>query len=89
MHRLNQQQLVQLDRLLNVPDNDWQLYYWITGTVLNYMHVEHSRPLSVGRENAPPEFECEVLKLLKEHCQQHSYPHNQQAHINKKLIFLK
>lgn len=29
--RLNQQQLVQLDHLLNDSDSDWQLYYWITG----------------------------------------------------------
>lgn len=43
LHRLSQQQLVQLDYLLNVPDNDWQLYYWITGIVYIYiyMHVDH------------------------------------------------
>ncbi|XP_014771660.1 succinate dehydrogenase assembly factor 2, mitochondrial isoform X2 [Octopus bimaculoides] len=29
---LNEQQLMQYDTLINEPTNDWDIYYWITGT---------------------------------------------------------
>lgn len=33
---MNTQQLIQFDNLLNNPDNDWQLYYWIIGNILHF-----------------------------------------------------
>ncbi|KAH7953861.1 hypothetical protein HPB49_013117 [Dermacentor silvarum] len=46
----NAEQLQQYDRLINLPSNDWDIYYWATG----------------ARET-PPEFESEVMSLLREH----------------------
>ncbi len=31
MDGFTKQQLVDYDKLLNGPDNDWDIYYWITG----------------------------------------------------------
>ncbi|XP_050041338.1 succinate dehydrogenase assembly factor 2-A, mitochondrial-like isoform X1 [Dermacentor andersoni] len=46
----NTEQLQHYDRLINLPSNDWDIYYWATG----------------ARET-PPEFENEVMSLLREH----------------------
>ena len=31
LDKLDSNQLIQYDDLINRPSNDWQLYYWITG----------------------------------------------------------
>ncbi|XP_023289882.1 succinate dehydrogenase assembly factor 2, mitochondrial [Orussus abietinus] len=38
------------DHLINIPSNDWDLFYWATGT-----------------KPTPPEFDNNVMDLLKEH----------------------
>lgn len=42
--------LQQYDRLINLPSNDWDIFYWATGV-----------------KPTPPEFETEVMGMLKEH----------------------
>lgn len=46
----NIEQLQQYDRLINLPSNDWDIYYWATGI-----------------RETPPEFENEVMSLLRQH----------------------
>uniref|UniRef100_A0A023FDN8 Putative succinate dehydrogenase assembly factor 2 mitochondrial n=1 Tax=Amblyomma cajennense TaxID=34607 RepID=A0A023FDN8_AMBCJ len=46
----NIEQLQQYDRLINLPSNDWDIYYWATGV-----------------RETPPEFENEVMVLLRQH----------------------
>lgn len=72
LERMNAWELQQLDHLLNDPDSDWQLFYWIS-----------------GREDAPPEFECEVLQLMRRHCQEQKHVHNQQPHITPHMVYIK
>lgn len=33
LNRMSEQQLNLYDRLINEPSNDWDIYYWATGTV--------------------------------------------------------
>lgn len=42
--------LQQYDRLINLPSNDWDIFYWATGV-----------------KPTPPEFETEVMGMLKDH----------------------
>ncbi|GIY87983.1 succinate dehydrogenase assembly factor 2, mitochondrial [Caerostris extrusa] len=46
----NPEQLALYDKLINIPSNDWDLYYWATGV-----------------KSTPPEFENEIMELLKRH----------------------
>nr|XP_031836457.1 succinate dehydrogenase assembly factor 2, mitochondrial-like [Nomia melanderi] len=46
----NDEQLQLYDRLINLPSNDWDIFYWATG----------AKP-------TPPEFDNEVMNLLKKH----------------------
>lgn len=46
----NGEQLQLYDRLINLPSNDWDIFYWATG----------AKP-------TPPEFDNEVMDLLKKH----------------------
>lgn len=39
-----------IDRLINLPSNDWDIFHWATG----------AKP-------TPPEFDNEVMDLLKKH----------------------
>lgn len=32
LNRMSEQQLNRYDRLINEPSNDWDIYYWATGT---------------------------------------------------------
>jgi succinate dehydrogenase assembly factor 2 len=31
LSQMNQEQLCLYDRLINLPSNDWEIYYWVTG----------------------------------------------------------
>lgn len=33
LHHLNDQQLDTYDTLINLPSNDWDIYYWISGEI--------------------------------------------------------
>ena len=46
----NEEQLKQYDRLINLPSNDWDIFYW-----------------AVEVKPVPPEFQNEVMDLLKKH----------------------
>ncbi|XP_058798409.1 succinate dehydrogenase assembly factor 2, mitochondrial-like [Phymastichus coffea] len=46
----NEQQLQQYDHLINLPSNDWDIFYW-----------------AVEVKPVPPEFQNEVMELLKKH----------------------
>ena len=37
LEKMNAWQLQQFDRLLNNPESDWQLFYWITGETTTMM----------------------------------------------------
>ncbi|XP_013400575.1 succinate dehydrogenase assembly factor 2, mitochondrial isoform X2 [Lingula anatina] len=50
LNGFDERQLKMYDHLINQPDNDWDIYYWITGV-----------------EPTPPEYENEIMDLLKEH----------------------
>ncbi|KAK3914379.1 Succinate dehydrogenase assembly factor 2, mitochondrial [Frankliniella fusca] len=47
---MSESHLQQYDRLINLPSNDWDIFYWATGV-----------------KPTPPEFETEVMGMLKEH----------------------
>ncbi|XP_033326892.2 succinate dehydrogenase assembly factor 2, mitochondrial [Megalopta genalis] len=46
----NDEQLQMYDRLINLPSNDWDIFYW-----------------AIGSKPTPPEFDNEVMDLLKKH----------------------
>lgn len=46
----NDAQLQLYDQLINLPSNDWDIFYWATGV-----------------KPTPPEFDNEVMALLKKH----------------------
>jgi len=48
---MNEEYLALYDRLINLPSNDWEIYYWVTGV-----------------KETPPEFDNNVMNMLKEHC---------------------
>lgn len=48
----NDKQLKLYDHLINLPSNDWDIFYWATGV-----------------KATPPEFDNEVMDLLKKHIQ--------------------
>lgn len=50
LNNFNDSQLKLYDRLINLPSNDWDIFYWATG----------AKP-------TPPEFDNEVMDLLKKH----------------------
>ncbi|XP_016840407.1 succinate dehydrogenase assembly factor 2, mitochondrial [Nasonia vitripennis] len=50
LDHFNEEQLKQYDRLINLPSNDWDIFYW----------AAEVKPV-------PPEFENEVMDLLKKH----------------------
>lgn len=31
LHQMEHSQLLQYDKLINEPNNDWTIYYWLTG----------------------------------------------------------
>ncbi|XP_067938144.1 succinate dehydrogenase assembly factor 2-B, mitochondrial-like [Watersipora subatra] len=33
LHKLSEEELAEYDRLINVPSNDWDIYYWASGVV--------------------------------------------------------
>lgn len=50
LNHFDDSQLKLYDRLINLPSNDWDIFYWATG----------AKP-------TPPEFDHEVMDLLKKH----------------------
>ena len=50
LNAFNAKQLDMYDQLINLPTNDWYIYYWMTDL-----------------QETPPEFENEVMDLLKVH----------------------
>ena len=52
LNKLNDVQLKQYDMLINIPSNDWEIYYWMVGT-----------------KPTPPEYDNEVMDMLKKHAQ--------------------
>ncbi|KAK2575709.1 hypothetical protein KPH14_012098 [Odynerus spinipes] len=50
LNKFNDSQLKLYDHLINLPSNDWDIFYWATG----------AKP-------TPPEFDNEVMDLLKKH----------------------
>ncbi|XP_030375736.1 succinate dehydrogenase assembly factor 2-A, mitochondrial [Scaptodrosophila lebanonensis] len=50
LQNFNASQTAQYDELINGVSNDWEIYYWATGT-----------------KPAPPQFDTEIMQLLKEH----------------------
>ncbi|XP_055940208.1 succinate dehydrogenase assembly factor 2, mitochondrial-like [Argiope bruennichi] len=50
LNNFNNEQLALYDKLINIPSNDWDLFYWATGV-----------------KSTPPEFQNEVMELLKRH----------------------
>lgn len=54
LDKFTEEQLLQYDRLINLPSNDWDIYYWATGA-----------------KETPPEYETEVMTLLKKHVKNH------------------
>ncbi|XP_077517122.1 succinate dehydrogenase assembly factor 2-A, mitochondrial-like isoform X2 [Amblyomma americanum] len=52
------EQLQQYDRLINLPSNDWDIYYWATAACSSSV---------AGVREVPPEFENEVMVLLQQH----------------------
>ena len=86
---MNAWQLQQFDHLLNTPESDWQLYYWITGDLTYINAACATMVVSSGREDAPPEFDCEVLQMLQRHCQEQKHMQNQQPHITPNMVYIK
>lgn len=52
LNTFDDKQLRLYDRLINLPSNDWDIFYWMTGV-----------------KPTPPEFDNEVMDLLKKHIQ--------------------
>lgn len=52
LNTFNDTQLKLYDHLINLPSNDWDIFYWATGV-----------------KPTPPEFDNEVMNLLKKHVQ--------------------
>ncbi|XP_011150455.1 succinate dehydrogenase assembly factor 2, mitochondrial [Harpegnathos saltator] len=52
LNTFNDKQLRLYDHLINLPSNDWDIFYWATGV-----------------KPTPPEFDNEVMDLLKKHIQ--------------------
>jgi len=52
LNMFNDKQLRLYDRLINLPSNDWDIFYWATNV-----------------KPTPPEFDNEVMDLLKKHIQ--------------------
>ncbi|XP_076302834.1 succinate dehydrogenase assembly factor 2, mitochondrial [Lasioglossum baleicum] len=50
LYDFDDKQLQLYDRLINLPTNDWDIFYWATG----------AKP-------TPPEFDNEIMDLLKKH----------------------
>lgn len=36
LQTMNEEQLSMYDRLINLPSNDWEIYYWATGECFVY-----------------------------------------------------
>jgi len=41
LHTMNEPQLSQYDRLINLPSNDWEIYYWATGVKATPEEFDH------------------------------------------------
>ncbi|XP_011704627.1 PREDICTED: succinate dehydrogenase assembly factor 2, mitochondrial-like [Wasmannia auropunctata] len=52
LNTFDDKQLRLYDQLINLPSNDWDIFYWATGV-----------------KPTPPEFDNEVMDLLKKHIQ--------------------
>ncbi|KAG5332068.1 SDHF2 factor, partial [Acromyrmex charruanus] len=52
LNTFDDKQLRLYDQLINLPSNDWDIFYWATGV-----------------KPTPPEFDNEVMDLLKNHIQ--------------------
>ncbi|XP_071561053.1 succinate dehydrogenase assembly factor 2, mitochondrial-like [Temnothorax nylanderi] len=52
LNTFDDNQLRLYDRLINLPSNDWDIFYWATGV-----------------KPTPPEFDNQVMDLLKKHIQ--------------------
>lgn len=39
LQTMNEEQLSMYDRLINLPSNDWEIYYWATGKRFVYTDV--------------------------------------------------
>ena len=50
LNTFDDKQLRLYDQLINLPSNDWDIFYWATGV-----------------KPTPPEFDNEVMDLLKNH----------------------
>ncbi|NWI35206.1 SDHF2 factor, partial [Picathartes gymnocephalus] len=75
--RMSEEQLNRYDRLINEPSNDWDIYYWATGTC---GHAPRHRGGTWGQHGAdfspafsppeakpaPAEFDTDVMAMLRE-----------------------
>ncbi|KAL3313796.1 hypothetical protein Ciccas_007605 [Cichlidogyrus casuarinus] len=55
-----EKQLKEYDFIINSPDNDWDLYYWITGLASFWL----CNNLMLGAKPIPEEYKGEVMNLL-------------------------
>lgn len=57
------------DRLINLPSNDWDIFYWATGKGFGTWQKKGNPTciLLSGVKPTPPEFDTEVMRMLKEH----------------------
>lgn len=73
---MNKEQLNRYDRLINEPSNDWDIYYWATGTCGHALG--HWDGTALGQHRAdfsifplearptPAEFDTDVMAMLRE-----------------------
>uniref|UniRef100_A0A7N4PGP8 Succinate dehydrogenase assembly factor 2, mitochondrial n=1 Tax=Sarcophilus harrisii TaxID=9305 RepID=A0A7N4PGP8_SARHA len=58
LHQMTERQLNLYDRLINEPSNDWDIFYWATGTA-----TWQSRPGVLSLDQGPG-FQCDCHKLF-------------------------
>lgn len=73
---MNEEQLNRYDRLINEPSNDWDIYYWATGTCGRTLGHgggtwgQHGADLSPvlpsEAKPTPAEFDTDVMAMLRE-----------------------
>lgn len=72
---MNEEQLNRYDRLINEPSNDWDIYYWATGTCARALGhrggawAQHRADFPVFPSEAKPtpaEFDTDVMAMLRE-----------------------
>ncbi|NXV63835.1 SDHF2 factor, partial [Molothrus ater] len=74
--RMSEEQLNRYDRLINEPSNDWDIYYWATGTCGHALGhwggtwAQHRADFSLFSPSeakpTPAEFDTDVMAMLRE-----------------------